>query len=62
MWLSGNTSSADLQSDMMRSGATFAARTVAARAAETACRELDAFPPTPAREHLRDLSAQTVSR
>ena len=62
MWLSQETSSAELQADLVRSGATQAARTVAARAAETAHRALDVFPPTTARERLRDISAQTVAR
>ena len=62
MWLSQETSSAELQADLVRSGATRAARTVAARAADTASRALDVFPPTMAREHLRDISAQTVTR
>jgi geranylgeranyl pyrophosphate synthase len=62
MWLSTETSSAELQDDLVRSGATRAARTAAAIAAETACRGLDAFPPTPAREHLCDIAEQTVTR
>ena len=62
MWLSPETSSAELQDDLVRSGATRAARTAAARAAETASRALDVFPPTLAREHLRDISEQTVTR
>jgi geranylgeranyl pyrophosphate synthase len=62
MWLSTETSSAELQDDLVRSGATHAARTAAAIAAETACRGLDAFPPTPAREHLCDIAEQTVTR
>ena len=62
LWLSERTSSAVLQADLVHSGATRAARTVAVRAAETACRALDVFPPTPAREHLCNLAARTVSR
>jgi len=62
MWLSEQTSSAELQADLVRSGATQAARTAAARAAETANRALDVFLPTPALEHLRELSTQTVAR
>lgn len=61
MWLSRLTSSADLQADLVRSGATRAARAVAVRAAQTACRAVTAFPPTPAREHLRELSVRVVS-
>jgi geranylgeranyl pyrophosphate synthase len=61
MWLSAETSSAELQADLVRSGVTLAARAAACRAAETACRALDVFPPTPAREHLRDISGQTVA-
>lgn len=62
MWLSGLTSSADLQAELVHSGATRAARSVAVRAAETARWEMDVFPPSPAREHLRELSARVVSR
>ena len=62
MWLSGLTSSADLQADLVHSGATRAARAVAVRAAETARRAMDMFPPSPAREHLRELSVRVVSR
>jgi geranylgeranyl pyrophosphate synthase len=62
MWLSGLTSSADLQAELVHSGATRAARAVAVRAAETARWALDVFPPSPAREHLRALSARVVSR
>ena len=62
MWQSAETSSAELQDDLARSGATRSARMAAATAAETACRALDAFPPTPAREHLCDIAEQTVTR
>ena len=62
MWLSERTSSAELQADVVRSGATRAARAVATRAANTACRALDVFPPTPAREDLDRLPMQTVAR
>ncbi len=62
MWLSGMTSTADLQADLVRSGATRAARAVAVHAAQTACRAIDAFPPSPAREELRELSVRVVSR
>jgi geranylgeranyl pyrophosphate synthase len=61
MWLSGSTSSADLQADLVRSGATRAARAVAVGAAETARRTIDVFPPSPAREFLRELSVRVVS-
>jgi geranylgeranyl pyrophosphate synthase len=62
MWLSELTSSADLQADLVNSGATRVARAVAVEAAETARRVMDVFPPSPAREHLRDLSLRVVSR
>lgn len=62
MWSSIDTSSAVLQADLVHSGAIREARAVAARAAETARRALDLFPPTPARQHLCDLCAQTVAR
>ena len=62
MWLSERTSSADLQTDLVRSGATRTAHAVAVGAAETARRAIDMFPPSPARDHLRDLSVQVVSR
>jgi geranylgeranyl pyrophosphate synthase len=62
IWLSGQTSSADLQADLVRSGATRAARAVAVRAAESARRAMDVFPPSPAREHLRELAVRVVSR
>jgi geranylgeranyl pyrophosphate synthase len=62
MWLSGLTSSADLQADLMHSGATRAARAIAVRAAETARRAMDVFQPSPAREYLRELSVRVVSR
>jgi geranylgeranyl pyrophosphate synthase len=62
MWLSELTSGADLQAELVRSGATGAARAVAVRAAETAFQVLDVFPSSPARNHLRDLSVRVVSR
>ncbi len=62
MWLSERTSSADLQTALVRSGATRAAHAVAVGAAETACRAIDMFPPSPARDHLRDLSVKVVCR
>lgn len=62
MWLSKLTSTADLQADLVRSGATRAARAVAMRAAQTACRAINAFPPSPAREQLRELAVRVVSR
>ena len=49
MWLYTKHSSAELQSDLVRSGATRAARAVAVRAAEAARRAIEVFPPTPAR-------------
>lgn len=62
MWLSRLTSRADLQADLVRCGATQAARAVAVRAAQTACRAINVFPPSPAREQLRELSMRVVSR
>jgi geranylgeranyl pyrophosphate synthase len=62
MWLSGLTSSVALRDDLLHSGATRAARAVAVRAADTACRVLDVFPPSPAHQHLRDLSEWVVTR
>ena len=62
MWLSKLTSSADMRVDLVRSGATRASRAVAVRAAQTASRAMDAFPPSPAREQLRELSVRVVSR
>jgi geranylgeranyl pyrophosphate synthase len=62
MWLSAPISGAALQADLVDSGATGAAQAVAVRAAETACRALDLFPPSRAREHLHQLSVRVVSR
>jgi len=62
IWLSERSSSAELQADLVHSGATRAARAVAVRAADTARRAVDAFPPSPAREQLRELSLRVVSR
>ncbi|QIS12796.1 polyprenyl synthetase family protein [Nocardia arthritidis] len=62
MWLSAATSSAELQADLVRSGAMGAARDAAVRAVETACRALDVFPPTPARDDLCDLAQQVITR
>lgn len=62
IWLSERSSSAELQADLVHSGATRAARAVAVRAADTARRAVDAFPPSPAREQLRELSVRVVSR
>lgn len=62
MWLSGRTSSVTLQADLVKSGATEAARAFAVGAAEDACQALEVFPPSLAREHLRELTVQVVSR
>ncbi|MFI9503570.1 polyprenyl synthetase family protein [Nocardia sp. NPDC052566] len=62
MWLSDTTSSADLQADLVESGATKAARAVAVEAVEAACRALEVFPVSPAREDLRELTVQVISR
>jgi geranylgeranyl pyrophosphate synthase len=61
MWLDKENSIAELQADLVRSGATRAARAVAVRAAEAARRAVEVFPPTPARDYLRDLSARVVA-
>src|SRR5271154_1260620 len=62
MWLSELTSSADLRAVLVDSGATQAAHGVAVRAAETACRVIQVFPPSAAREYLCRLALQVVSR
>ncbi|MCV7283057.1 polyprenyl synthetase family protein [Mycolicibacterium flavescens] len=62
MWLSRVTESVDLQADLVSSGATRAARAVAARAARNACRAINALPPSPAHERLRQLAVRVVSR
>jgi geranylgeranyl pyrophosphate synthase len=62
MWLSEQTPSADLQAELVHSGATRAAREAAVGAAETACRAMDVFPSSPAREYLRELPARVVAR
>jgi geranylgeranyl pyrophosphate synthase len=62
MWLCELTSSADLQAELVHSGATRAARAVAVRAAETARRAIEVFPASPAREHLRELAVRVVAR
>ncbi|MCP9274028.1 polyprenyl synthetase family protein [Mycolicibacterium arenosum] len=62
MWLSRMTSTADLQDDLVRSGANRAARAVAVRAVEAACRATDAFAPSPARDQLRELAVRVVPR
>src|SRR5271156_2157593 len=62
MWLSELTSSADLRAVLVHSGATQAAHGVAVRAAETACRVIQVFPPSAAREYLCRLAVQVVSR
>jgi geranylgeranyl pyrophosphate synthase len=62
MWLDKENSIAELQADLVRSGATCAARAVAVRAAEAARRAVEVFPPTPALDYLRDLSARVVAR
>ncbi|MEV6060224.1 polyprenyl synthetase family protein [Nocardia asteroides] len=62
MWLDETTSSAVLQADLVDSGATKAARVVAVRATETASAALDIFPPSPARDDLRELLQQVINR
>lgn len=61
-WLLTTTSSVDLQVELMRSGATRAARADAFRAAEKARSALDIFQPSPAREHLDALALRMVHR
>jgi hypothetical protein len=46
----------------VHSGATHAARAVALEATETASRATEVFPPSPARDHLRELLVRVVSR
>nr|AFI64488.1 Wt7.4 [Nocardia sp. WT7] len=62
LWLSAETSSATLQTDLVESGATQAARVVAVQATETASAALDIFPSTPARADLRELLQQVINR
>ncbi|WP_405167776.1 polyprenyl synthetase family protein [Nocardia sp. NBC_01499] len=62
MWFSEHTSSTVLQAELVDSGATKAAHDAAIRAAETANRALDVFPPSDGRDHLRDLATRVVSR
>lgn len=62
LWFSTLNSRANLEADLVGSGATRAARAVAVRAAEQACGALNVFPRSPAREQLRELSVQVVSR
>ncbi len=62
MWLSADTSTEFLQADLVDSGATKAARGVAMRAVETASQALDIFPSSPARDDLRELLQQVITR
>ncbi|PKV81572.1 polyprenyl synthetase family protein [Nocardia fluminea] len=62
MWLDTEISSAALQEDLVESGATKAARLVAMDATEKATRALDVFPPSLARDDLRELLEQVISR
>lgn len=62
MWLDAEISSATLQEDLVESGATKAARLVAMDATEKATRALDVFPPSLARDDLRELLEQVISR
>ncbi|MGE0215873.1 polyprenyl synthetase family protein [Mycolicibacterium sp.] len=61
-WLSPDTPTAELQADLLRSGATRAARAAAVRAIGDARAALAVLRPTPARERLADLAARTVLR
>ncbi|WP_244198544.1 polyprenyl synthetase family protein [Nocardia neocaledoniensis] len=62
MWLSDETSSATLQTDLVESGATAAARAVALGATDKAAAALEIFPPSPARDDLRELLRQVINR
>ncbi|MEV0334966.1 polyprenyl synthetase family protein [Nocardia sp. NPDC050717] len=62
MWLSDETSSATLQTDLVESGATAAARAVALGATDKAAAALEIFPPSPARDDLRELLQQVINR
>ncbi|MGW6620207.1 polyprenyl synthetase family protein [Nocardia sp. NPDC055002] len=62
MWLSADTPSAILQSDLIDSGATAAARAVALDATQKASAALDIFPPSPARDDLRALLQEVITR
>ncbi|MFB7874788.1 MULTISPECIES: polyprenyl synthetase family protein [unclassified Nocardia] len=62
LWLDPATPSTTLQDDLVDSGATQAARSVAISAVETASKALEVFPPSPAREDLRELLQEVISR
>jgi geranylgeranyl pyrophosphate synthase len=62
MWRCELTSSADLQADLVHSGATRAARAAAVRAADTASRVMDVFPSSASSDYLRTLSMKVVTR
>ncbi len=62
MWLSEHTPAALLQDELLRSGATQAARAVAFGAVDEARRALAEFAPTPARVHLDELLIRVISR
>ncbi|MFD6451906.1 polyprenyl synthetase family protein, partial [Nocardia sp. NPDC060220] len=62
MWLSADTPSTILQSDLIDSGATDAARAVALDATQKASAALDIFPPSPAREDLHALLQEVITR
>ena len=63
MWLSELTSSAELRADLVNSGASRSRpRRSPSRAAEKATRALDVFPPSLARDDLRELLEQVISR
>ncbi|MFC6012109.1 polyprenyl synthetase family protein [Nocardia lasii] len=62
MWLDPTTSGDTLQADLIASGATKLAREVALDATEKATRALDVFPSSPARDDLRELLHQVISR
>ncbi|OHU22762.1 polyprenyl synthetase [Mycobacteroides franklinii] len=62
IWLSGLTASTNLQAELVRSGATRAARAVAVAATDAARQTLEVFPPSSSRQYLCELLTQTVSR
>ncbi|WP_067635825.1 polyprenyl synthetase family protein [Nocardia coubleae] len=62
LWLDPATPSETLRTDLVDSGATKAARVVAVTATETAADALDVFGPSPARDDLRELLRQVISR
>ncbi|GGK47294.1 polyprenyl synthetase family protein [Nocardia camponoti] len=62
LWLSDETTSEFLQADLIESGATKLAREAAVAATDTASRALEVFGPSPARDDLRALLHEVISR